>query len=154
MADINERIQNAIEELTGNEALFEMLEGEAAEEMTEWAKSLTAAAIRRTEAVDDLDMEQALTPRLRAVRQTVRSIGNWAAGKYEDPASRAQLRDKLLGALRTIFGEDAELPSPVEMDALINKVDSPETNAQQLILEWKELLNKFNLGDSDHVAKT
>lgn len=154
MADINERIQSAIEELTGNEALFEMLEAEAAEEMMAWAKSLTSFVVRRTKGRDDFEMEQALTPRLKAVRQAVRSIGNWAAGKYEDPASRVQLRDKLLDQFRTVFGEAAELPSPDEMDSVLNEVDSPETNAQQLILRLKKLLNKFNLGDSDHVATT
>lgn len=154
MADINERIQSAIEELTGNEALFEMLEAEAAEEMMAWAKSLTSFVVRRTKGRDDFEMEQALTPRLKAVRQAVRSIGNWAAGKYEDPAGRVQLRDKLLDQFRTVFGEAAELPSPDEMDSVLNEVDSPETNAQQLILRLKKLLNKFNLGDSDHVATT
>jgi hypothetical protein len=47
MADIGDRIRRAMEEMTGNEALLEMLETNAAEEMLDWGKSLAASLVRR-----------------------------------------------------------------------------------------------------------
>lgn len=154
MADIGDRIRRAIEEMTGNEALLEMLETDAAEEMLDWGKSLAASIVIRTEGLDDFAGDLALLPRLKAVRQSMRSIGNWAVGKYTDPDSRIQLREKLLDNFRMIFGENAQLPSAKRMDAVLNEVDHPHNNPHQLILKFKNMLNEQNLGDSDNVEKT
>lgn len=140
MNDITARMQRVIEEMTGNEALWEMLDTEAAIEMLEWGKSMVRTVVQKTEEMDDFAAELALLPRLKAVRQTVRWVGNWAAGKYVDPADRVQLRDKLLGHFRTIFGEETVLPSTDELDAVLDQVDDQQYNPQQLILKLKETL--------------
>jgi hypothetical protein len=72
----------------------------------------------------------------------MRSIGNWAAGKYTDPAERVQLRDKLLRHFRTIFGEERPLPSPEKMDVVLNQVDDKSHTPHQLILKLKELIEE------------
>ena len=105
------RVQKAIEEITGNESLLEMLDTEAAAELLEWGKSKATSLVTQTDGLDDATAELALDSRLKAVRQFMRSAGNWAAGKYIDPADRIQLREKLLGYAKVIFGEDAQLPS-------------------------------------------
>jgi hypothetical protein len=81
-------------------------------------------------------------------------VGNWAAGKYTDPASRVQLREKLLEYFRNIFGEKANLPAPDRIDALIQEVDDQENSPQQLILKLKDMLNQINTGDSNDVPTT
>ncbi|HMB24575.1 MAG TPA: hypothetical protein VKP08_17145, partial [Anaerolineales bacterium] len=96
MADINARIQRTVEEMLGNESLLQMLETEAATEMLNWGIATAKTIVSKTMDLDDLAAELALVPRLKAIRQSMRSIGNWAAGKYADPASRVQLREKLL----------------------------------------------------------
>ena len=154
MADIEERLQRAIEEIAGNEALLEMLETDAAEEMLEWGTSLATSIVKQTHAMGNSEAEQAMLPRLKALRQTLRAVGNWAAGKYVDPHSRVQLRETLLQYFRAIFGDRANLPLTDELDALINEVDNPQRNQQQLVLKMKTLLNKLNTGDSNHVSKT
>jgi hypothetical protein len=133
MADIGVRIQRVIEEMTGNEALLEMLETDAAVEMLEWGKSLAASVVRRTADLDDFTADLALLPRLKAVRQSMRSVGNWAAGKYTDPADRAQLRDKLLQHFATIWGDDATLPDAGQLDAVLNETENKNNSPLQLI---------------------
>lgn len=140
MTDISSRIQRVIEELTGNEALLEMLETDAAIEMLSWGKSMVAAVVKRTEDLDDIAADLALLPRLKAVRQSMRSVGNWAAGKYSDPADRVQLRDKLLQHFTTIWGDDAKLPSAGELDAVLSEADDKSKTAMQLIGRLKTLL--------------
>jgi hypothetical protein len=154
MAKIGARIQRAIDELAGNEALLEMLDTDAAVEMLEWGKTLAASIVKQTEGMDDLAADLTLLPRLKAVRQTMRTVGNWAAGKYTDPASRVQLREKLLEYFRNIFGEKANLPAPDRIDALIQEVDDQENSPQQLILKLKDMLNQINTGDSNDVPTT
>src|SRR5215211_2273954 len=123
MPNLNTRMEKMVEELTGNEALLQMLDTSAASEMLDWGISTAKIMISRTMELDDFAAELAILPRLKAIRQSMRSIGNWAAGKYTDPESRAQLRDKLLQHFRTIFGERRELPSVKQMDDLLNQID-------------------------------
>ncbi len=140
MADIHARIQRIVTEMMGNEALLQMLETEAAREMLNWGMSTATTLVGRTQDLDDLAADLAIVPRLKAVRQSMRSIGNWAAGKYVDPSSRVQLRDKLLDSLRLIFGEDAPLPAAEKLDEVLNQADDPNNTPQQLILKLRELI--------------
>jgi len=141
MADLNSRIERVIEEMTGNEALLQMLETEAATEMLNWGITAAKLMISKTMDQEDFTAELAILPRLKAIRQSMRSIGNWAAGKYADPTSRVQLRDKLLGHFRTIFGEERQLPSTEKMDEVLNQVDDKSHTPHQLILKLKEILD-------------
>ena len=142
MADLNARIERAIEEMTGNEALLGMLETEAATEMLNWGIAMAKSVISRTQELDDWTAELALLPRLKAIRQSMRSIGNWAAGKYEDPESRLQLRDKLLEHFRTIFGERRELPTARQMDDLLSQADYKNQTPRELIRKLQDLLEQ------------
>lgn len=140
MADISSRIQHAIEEMTGNEALLGMLDTDAAIEMLNWGKSVATSVVKQTENLDDIAADLALLPRLKAVRQSMRSVGNWAAGKYVDPADRIQLRDKLLQHFATIWGDEAKLPTAGELDAVLNEADDANNTPSQLIARLKTLL--------------
>ena len=142
MVEIGARVQRVIEEMAGNEALLEMLETEAATEMLDWGIEMATSLVKRTKGMDEATAEQVLLPRLKAVRQTMRSVGNWAVGKYVDSASRVQLRDKLLENFKAIFGAEARLPSSEKMDELLNQVDDKNNTPQQLILKLKQSLEE------------
>ena len=142
MADLNARVERVIEELTGNEALLQMLETEAATEMLNWGIATAKSMIGRTMELDDFAAELAILPRLKAIRQSMRSIGNWAAGKYTDPEDRIQLREKLLQHFRTILGEKRELPSAKQMDELLSRVEDKNHTPRQLILELQDVLEQ------------
>ena len=94
MVDLNARMERVIEEMAGNEALLQMLDTDAATEMLNWGIATAKSIISKTRELDDFASDLAILPRLKAIRQSMRSIGNWAAGKYTDPASRIQLRDR------------------------------------------------------------
>ena len=142
MADSNARVERVIAEMSGNEALLEMLDADAAREMLNWGIANAKSIITRTQDLDDLAADLAILPRLKAIRQSMRSIGNWAAGKYADPESRLQLRDKLLQHFRTIFGERRELPSVRQMDELLDQVDDKSHTPHQLIIKLRDLLEQ------------
>ena len=140
MVDVKARIQRVVEDLMGNEALLEMLETDAAKEMLDWGIETATSIVKKTDDQDDITANLAILPRLKELRQSMRSIGNWAAGKYIDSASRVELRDKLLERFRVIFGERMILPTKAELDTLLNQVDDKNNTPYQLILNLKELL--------------
>lgn len=142
MVDLNARMERVIEEMAGNEALLQMLDTDAATEMLNWGIATAKSIISKTRELDDFASDLAILPRLKAIRQSMRSIGNWAAGKYTDPASRIQLRDRLLGNFRTIFGERRELPSARQLDELLSEVDDNSMTPRQLILKLQDLLEQ------------
>ena len=142
MVDLNARMERVIEELAGNEALLQMLDTDAATEMLNWGIATAKSIISKTRELDNFASDLAILPRLKAIRQSMRAIGNWAAGKYTDPASRVQLRDRLLGNFRTIFGERRELPSARQLDELLSSVDDKNQTPRQLILKLQELLEQ------------
>ncbi len=140
MVDINSRVQRVIGEMLGNEALLEMLETDAAAEMLSWGTAMATSLVKTTNDLDDLAANLAIMQRLKAVRQSMRSIGNWAVGKYIDPEDRVELRDKMLERFRVIFGENARLPSIEKLDQLLNRVDDKNNTPYQLVLKLKQLL--------------
>jgi len=141
MTDLNARIERAKKEVSGNESLLEMLETGAATELFNWGSSLAAAIARDTEGMDDATADTSMAPRLKALRQAVRSMGNWAAGKYSDPADRLQLKSKLLEQFKLILGESMELPAD-NLNTVIDSVDVPGSTPHSLLLKLKELIEK------------
>jgi hypothetical protein len=142
MTDSGNRLERVIEEMTGNESLLEMLDTDAATEMLNWGIATAKSIVSKTQDLDDFTADLAILPRLKAIRQSMRSIGNWAAGNYVDVESRVQLRDKLLQNFKVIFGEDSQLPSAEKMDALLNQVDDKTNTPNQLILKLTQLLTE------------
>ena len=144
MTDFRTRIERVIEEMTGNESLLEMLDTEAATEILNWGMTTAKSLVNKTQDLDDFAADLAILPRLKAIRQSMRSIGNWAAGKYTDVASRVQLRDKLLANFKVIFGEDSPLPSPEKLNDVLNEVDDKSNTPSQLVLKMKQLLEEHS----------
>ena len=134
------RVQRAIEEITGNEALLEMLDTEAAAALLEWGIGMVKSLVQNTDGTDETAEDSELARRLKAVRQVMRSGGNWAAGKYPDAESRVPLRDKLLEYIQTIAADSAAVPSAESLDAVLNEADDPSRTPQQLIAELKTIL--------------
>lgn len=140
MADINSRMQKIVGEMTGNEALLEMLDTDAATEMMEWAIATVTALVKETEGMDDATAEQTLAPKLKAVRQAMRSGGNWAAGKYADPESRASLQAKLAEYRSVIFGEPAQILPDTTLVSMLNQVDDKGKTPIQLVKSFKRIM--------------
>ena len=147
MVDIDSRIQRAIADLTGNEALLGMLDTDAATAMLDWGVKMSTSIVNETDGLDEILADLTLLPRLKAVRSSMRSIGNWAAGKYIAPVDRTGLRDKLLAHFRIILGENSQLPATEEMDDLINQVDDKVNTPHQLVMKMMQLIANENKGE-------
>jgi hypothetical protein len=143
MSTFGDRLNRAIEEMAGNESLLEMLDTETAAEILNWGITTTKSIVRKTQGLNDLAADLAILPRLKAVRQSMRAIGNWSVGKYADAASRIELRDKLLQNFKVIFGERYPLPTTRQMDTVLNQVDDKTNTPNQLFAKLRELIETF-----------
>ena len=140
MTNLDKRIERAKKEISGNESLLEMLEAETATEMFIWGQTLAALIAAETDGMDDTAAEEAMAPRLKALRQALRSIGNWAVGKYSDPGDRASLKEKLHEQFQLILGERSNQLSVEDLNGVIDQVDDQDQEPHRLILKMKELI--------------
>ena len=140
MTDINSRIQKFVGDMTGNEALLEMLDTDAATEMLTWATATVTTLVKKTEGMDDATAERTLEPQLKAVRQALRSGGNWAAGKYADPESRSSLQAKLAEYRSVIFGGPAKILPDTALVSMLNQVDDKGKTPIQLVQSFKRIM--------------
>ena len=140
MADINSRIQKYVGQTTGNEALLDMLDAESATEMLQWATATVTALVKKTEGMDDATAEETLEPKLKAVRQAMRTGGNWAAGKYVDADDRASLQTKLAEYRSVIFGEPAGLLPDTTLVSMLDQVDEKGKSPLQLVQSFKRMM--------------
>lgn len=126
--------------MAGNETLLEMLDADAATEMLQWATATVTALVKKTEGMDDATAELTLEPQLKAVRQAMRAGGNWAAGKYADPESRASLNAKLAEYRSVIFGEPARILPDTTLVSMLNQVDDEGKSPLQLVQSFKRIM--------------
>lgn len=139
MTDIKTRIENAKKTITGNESLLDMLDAEAATLLLNWGMDLAGRIAQTTEGIDDSSAELNMEPRLKALRQFMRAIGNWAAGKYADADARTQLKDKLSEHVNTMGLTNIKFPSASEFENLLSLGDKTQ---EQLILTLSNRLTK------------
>lgn len=140
MTDINSRIQKYVGATTGNEALLDMLDTDAAAEMLKWATETVTMLVKKTEGMDDAAAEQVLEPQLKAVRQAMRAGGNWAAGKYTDPTSRADLKAKLMEYRAVISGEPARILPDTSLVSMLDQVEDTNKSPLQLVESFKRMM--------------
>ena len=143
MTNLIPRLNKVIGEISGNESLLEMLDAEAATELLNWGIAAATALVQKTAGLDDAAADLVLEPQLKAVRQAMRSAGNWAAGKYADPAARAALRDKLNEYFKVIHGESPKLSLLNRVDMVLNQVDDKNKTPLQLIQSFKKFSDEM-----------
>jgi hypothetical protein len=142
MTNLDARIERAKKEISGNESLLDMLEENAAVELFNWGLEMAASIARETGGMDDAAAGEVTAPRLKALRQALRSMGNWAVGKYSDPGDRASLKEKLNEQFQLIMGDESKRLAAGELNKVIDSVDAPGQTPQQLIATMKELIGK------------
>lgn len=140
MTDITSRIQKYVGAMTGNEALLDMLDADAAAEMLKWATETVTMLVHKTEGMDDATAEQVLEPKLKAVRHAMRAGGNWAAGKYTDPASRTDLKAKLMEYRSVIFDEPAKILPDTSLVSMLDQVDDTNKSPLQVVENFKRMM--------------
>lgn len=83
------RLQTAVERITGDPALTEALEDDAADVLLRWARAEVERLVLDTSALDDDAAWQILDPALHALRRYIRRAAK-ASADADDPVAALQ----------------------------------------------------------------
>jgi hypothetical protein len=78
MEDLGRRMQRAAERILGNESLTADLDDEAAQVLLDWGVRCAEQIARDTVGLSGDSVEEAMYPRLRALRRLMRAVNRWA----------------------------------------------------------------------------
>jgi len=139
MSDLEKRFHRAMGSIIGNESLAASLDNDAADELLSWGKNGVKRIVDETNGMDDEVAEEQMTPRLRALRLLMRSVGRWVgeAGSL-DEESRLALWNRAGEQARVLFGDSFVLPS---MDEVLSQLPA-DANASQVIVLLKNIIEE------------
>jgi hypothetical protein len=104
---VDNRLRRAAEKIQGNESLTAELDDQAAQALLAWALQAARTIAWRTDGLDDLEAEQILNVRLRALRGLMRTVSAWTAeGPGVDPAQDEARWLALQQAAQIVYGPD------------------------------------------------
>ncbi len=125
---MEKRLQRQIEGLYGNEALTSHLDDSSAKEFLKWAEDRVRQIVQSTAEMDDETAEEAMYPRLKAIRRMARYINQIASGQGGKP----DLIEKIFEQSRLIYGEAFSEPDRVKLKGLLSERQAPSDFIQSL----------------------
>lgn len=145
MDELSWRIKRVTESILENESLTADLNDKAAQALLDWMIDCAKMVAQSTATLDEQAAEEAISPRLRAIRRLMRLVNNWGAQgpPAETVANREQL-DKILEQATTIYGQDFTTFDSNRLNAFWEQeVDSVE-EPQKLIESLRALIEDLN----------
>lgn len=112
MQDVERRINRARSALSGNEALLEGLDTEAASTLLCWGHDLARNILSETFDLDDASAEEATAPRMRALRTMLKRLNLAAAARFSaDPTPAAAFLQQAAAQAALIYSPRFAPPS-------------------------------------------
>ncbi|MBN1874276.1 MAG: hypothetical protein JXA33_08590 [Anaerolineae bacterium] len=141
------RESRAAESLLENEALTAALDDTAAKVLLDWGVACAKMIAQSTAGLDDLEAEEAMAPRLRAIRRFMRLVNQWIPKRAEMSGedSRA-LWAKMAGQVVIIYGRELTSFTDVQWDMFLQHSQTVHpSQAIENLRVWIE--NLFNHTD-------
>ena len=133
MADIlSKRIERVSESILSNEAFTAQFEDDAANLLLNWALKSVEFIVSDTIGLNDASAEEAMYPRMKALRRIAKYAGKLAVGT-DDPA---ELVGKIIEKAHDLYGPGFIAPDELAQNAFIQQVQSnpPTELVNQLII--------------------
>ena len=132
------RVRRVVESLLENEALTDGLDDDAASVLLDWGITLAKEIAASTAGMDDEAAEQAMYPRLRALRKMMRRIRRWAVA----PESRKL--EKIIAQAETAYGPGYEAPGAGEREAFSRQFAVGAWNPAHAISQLRRFIEHRN----------
>lgn len=144
------RETRVVESLLENERLTDELDDEAAQLLLDWGMAYAKAIVQSTSGLDDEAAEEAMYPRLRALRRTMRTISRWAVKQPEwDSERNADSLAKIIEQIPTIYGEGYTPPTPQQSDTFLQQQAEFAGNPTRLITNLRKWLETASSNSTD-----
>ena len=135
---VRKRLEREIEGLYGNEALTSDLDDSSARMFLNWAENHIRKIVGTTAGLEDEAADEAMYPKLKAVRRMARYINGAARGQ----ADREDLIEKIITQAREIYGSAFKEPDSQQL-ALLRSVSISEPSV------FLQTLKQIFEGDAD-----
>jgi len=130
MNDLKERFHLVMGSLTGNESLAPSLDDEAAKTLLNWCEELARAVVQETDKLDDTAAEDYMSPKLKALRLMLRSLGRLAGETAElDSNARQVLWDRAGQFAATLFDRTPTLP---ELNTFVERLIKNQSKKEKI----------------------
>lgn len=141
--ELAQRIDRATESILGNESLTADLDDTAAKELLDWGLACARMIAQDTARLNNIEAEEAMSPRLRATRQLMRSVNGWVArqGEMDAEVSSTSLAE-IIGQAAVIYGEGFTPPDNERRAAFLRQQVESADNPQQMVANLRKLLEK------------
>jgi hypothetical protein len=119
--DIERRITKVAESILDNEALTNNLEDEAANLFINWAVARGEVIARSTAGMDESTATESMYPRLRAIREIPRFMGEWMISPQE-------VLEKIINQVQIVLGDEFTPPKDEEKEEFLNAYQHADIN--------------------------
>jgi hypothetical protein len=152
-ADINRRMNRILVGLSQNETLMEDMDADAASALLDWAGALAREIVSETFELDNEDAaDEAMYPRLRALRQMIKQVNrlasgqptlpNQAAGAIFSPSTPnlepATALDQFINLAATVFGAQFVPPGAESRQAFLRTPPANTADWITALRTWLE----------------
>ena len=139
------RLSRAAESLLENEALTADLDTEAANALLAWGQDCVERIVHDTVGFDDAEAEEAIAPRLKALRRLMRQVNSWVADQQAAGANLIQPPwPKMLEQATIIYGQGYRLPEAAQLETFLTQHTTLLNNPRQLIVNLRHHIEGFN----------
>ncbi len=142
MEELETRIRMAAESILENETIAEGLDELAGSALLEWGVTCAKQIAREAEGEDDEEIEEAMYPRMRALRKLLNAAKNFARA---DAAQRLTLLDELLTPASSVYADKFFRPNPAAMQELVKDT---QLGQQETITQVRNLFENRSQGEN------
>jgi hypothetical protein len=144
MEEIETRVRMAAESILENESLRDGLDKDGTETLLEWGTACAKQIARETSGEDDEEIEEAMYPRMRALRKLLGVVKTFV--NTPDIAARINLLNDLLELAAILYAPQYTPPEAGEMGAL---VASSGLSQRETLLKIRNLFENTNQGETN-----
>jgi len=139
--ELAQRATRAAESILENESLTADLDDVAANVLIEWGVACAKMIVQSTASLDSAQAEEAMAPRLRAIRQLMRAVNNWTANQRGmDAEANAASLARIIEQAAIMYGENFTPPAQDQRDAFLKQQLESSGTPQQWIANLRGLL--------------
>ena len=132
--------RRAAESLMENEALTENLDDTAASALLKWGSELSKTVAQSTADLDDEQAEEAMSERMRATRQLLRSVNKWIAGQAQMASEeKSALLARINEQMALIYGAEFSPPDAAQLEAFMQAPAQEAADPAQIVARLRDL---------------
>ncbi len=125
MSQLGERLRWVAESLLENESLTADLDEEAAQGILDWGLALAEEIVQSTARLDDVKAEEAMEPRLQALRRLLRDASHFLAHTQRlTPEQAVRALDGLTRYAQKVYGAGYVAPETAARRAFVQTLSS------------------------------